>query len=46
MANLWPPGLVGGNQPRAEGWNWVGFKVPSNPSVLWFYESTKLVLTF
>lgn len=31
----WGPGqiyLVGGNQPMAEGWNSVGFKVLSNPS--------------
>lgn len=25
------PELVGGNQPMIGGWNWVIFKVPSNP---------------
>jgi len=24
------PDLVGGNQPTAGGWNYMGFKVPSN----------------
>ena len=26
------PGQVGGSQPRAGSWNWMGFKVPSTPS--------------
>ena len=35
------PGLVGGGQLTAGGWNWVDFKVPSNPSYFvtpWFYS--------
>jgi len=26
------PSLVGNNQPKAGSWNWIDFKVPSNPS--------------
>jgi len=34
--------LVEGIQPIAGGWNWVGFKVPLNQTILWFYDrSTK-----
>jgi len=28
------PDVMAGNQPMTEGWNWVGFKVPSNPTIL------------
>ena len=28
---------AGEGQP-AHGWNWIGFKVPSNPTIPWFYE--------
>jgi len=32
---------LGGNQSTAGGWTWVGFKVPFNPTILWFYELPK-----
>ena len=28
------PDPMGGNQPTALDWNWMGFKVPSNPTIL------------
>ena len=30
------PELVGAASPR-QGWDWMGFEVPSNLTVLWFY---------
>lgn len=40
-ARLKKPGLVEVSLPMAEVWNWMGFKVPSNPKQyknLGFYE--------
>jgi len=46
----WGPGQpnpVGGNQPMAGSWDWMGFKVPSNPNhsvILWFSSEYKFLI--
>jgi len=33
---FWGGGAGNGQPAHSRGWNWVGFEVPSDPTVLWF----------